>query len=62
MEQGEDNVGTTYSDINEFWKRELQPEKAELESEELKIEGRIGSVDNWYAGQVKYWDVMITNC
>jgi len=31
-----------------MWKRELNPDKVELENEELKIEGRIGDINNWY--------------
>jgi hypothetical protein len=33
-----------------MWKRELNPDKMELEVEEMKIQGRIGSVENWYKG------------
>ena len=51
--KGEDTYGNRYENIDDMWKKELEPAKAE----ELKYEGRVGDKDSWYKKQVEYWDV-----
>ena len=57
--RGEDTFGNQYDNIDDFVKRELDPNVKLPPEEEAKIPGRIGSLNNWYDGQVKYWDVHI---